>query len=897
VSEQVRAAAQWLRGVPPIYAVAAAVIAGDALGNLGLYLPAALGWVAAAVALLLFFARARELGKTVALAGIIAAASLPAYRLQQPTFEADGLSRFTDRALLTIEGRILAPPEHRPGRTYLFVTVERAAETPRMLTPASGLIRVTLLVPNDFRVGDELRVSGRIRFPYRLGDRGEFDYQAWLERQGISATLVIPPHPRTPAIERIGYAAIFPTSRIEAIRDHIRRFIEKGLSYPERAEMMALVIGDRGGLDQALRQRFALTGMAHLLVISGLHLSFIAAAAFALARLLLGCFPALLETGWANKLAALFAAVVVSAYATIAGHHVSTLRALVMVLSYVLAVVADRAREVMASLALAAIVICLLFPGSSAEAGFQLSFASVSAIVLGMRRFMHWWRARVSPASRFGEPRPWRDRIALVIAGYLAVSFWALLGTAPLTAFYFNQFSIVGLVANAVVVPIMGFGATTCGLLAAALSFIWLAPAHALLALGGLMLEIATALAGWFLGWPGAWMRIFTPTILELALAYGALGLWLAMPLAAASSLPSKPAWSRPRAFALIILLILVAGDAGWWTWDRYFDPDLRVAFLSVGEGDAAVVRFPGARVMLVDAGGSFSRSYDPGERVVAPYLWSHKIMHVDYLALSHPDLDHFGGFDFIVRNFSPTQFWMSGPPRAGARFAALMADLARRRVGVKLLDATSASMNLGGVTLRCLGPEPGAVGKRNNESMVLRLSYGPSSILFTGDLEAAGERALIDARADLHATVLKVPHHGSATSSSEAFVAAVDPELAVVSLGYLNRYHFPAPDVIARYRQMGIDLLRTDEDGEVEVDATRRRLRLWTFRAGWLALPDAAGPRPLVNRGTRRQPARKLTVDRTAGAVGRFPIGTLLPGAALNPSRRFGNLPEEMHG
>lgn len=860
MSEQARAAAEWLSGIPPIYAVAVAVIAGDALGNLGVCLPAALGWSAAAVALLLFFVRARKLGTTVALAGLVAAASLPACRLHQPAGDGDGLRRFPDRALVTIEGRILAPPEHLPGLTYLFVTVAHAAEAPRIPTPASGLVRVTLLAPNDFRVGDEVRVAGRIRFPYRLGDTGEFDYQAWLERQGISATLVIPPHPRAPAIERIGYAALFPTSRVEAIRDHIRHFIVKGLPYPESAEMMALVIGDRGGIDEALRQRFALTGMAHLLVISGLHLSFIAAAAFAFARLLLACFPVLLETGRANKLAALFAAIVVSAYAMIAGHHVSTLRALVMVLSYVIAVVADRAREVMASLALAAIVICLLFPGSSAEVGFQLSFASVSAIVLGMRRFVGWWSARIRPAPLFGDPRPWRDRIALLVAGYLAVSFWALLGTAPLTAFYFNQFSLVGLVANAAVVPIMGLCGTVCGLLAAAMSFFSTGPAHAILTLGGLMLEVGTWLAGWFLRWPCAWMRIFTPTILELTLAYASIALWLAMPLAAASPLPCKPAFSGLRIYALMILLALAVGDAGWWSWDRYCDPDLRVTFLSVGEGDAAVVRFPGARVMLVDAGGSFARSFDPGERIVAPYLWSHKIMHVDYLALSHPDLDHFGGFEFIVRNFSPALFWMSGRPRAGPRFEALMAELARRRVGLKLLDATSPPLNVGGVTLRCLGPEPGAVGSRNNASMVLRLSYGPSSVLFTGDLEAGGERALIASRADLRSTILKVPHHGSSTSSTEAFLGAVDPELAVVSLGYLNRYNFPAPGVIARYRQKGVGLFRTDQDGEIEVDATRSGIRLRTFRAGWLAPRAASSLRPASSLRASVKPRRRVS-------------------------------------
>ncbi len=837
---------RWFDRAPLIYFVAAAVIAGDVLGNLSIHLLAWLGWSAAVFSLMFFLVRWRALGRAIALAGIVVAASVPVYRLHQPPGDLHSLRRFPDRALITVEGRLPAPPEHLPGLTHLLVAVERAGLDPHRLMPAAGLVRVTMLAPNDFRLGDRIRFTARMRLPYRLGDGGEFDYQGWLERNGIAATFVIPPHPRFPAIVRIGYAPAFPATPIEAIRDHIRRFIMGGLKYPASAEMRALVIGDRGGIDEALRRRFALTGMAHLLVISGLHLSFIAAAAFALMRLVLGGFRRLLETGMANKLAALFAAVVVVGYAAIAGHHVSTMRALVMVLSYVLAVVAGRSREVMASLALAAIVICMLYPGSTFDAGFQLSFFSVSAIVLGMRRFTRWWSIRVPSTVRFGASPPWRERLALMVVGYFAVSFWALLGTAPLTAFYFNQFSLVGLIANAVVVPIMGLCGTALGLLAALMSFIAIAPARMVLALGGLTLDISTHLAGWFLGWPFSWMRIFTPTILELVLAYALIGVWLAMPLAAARAHRAvQPALPRRHVIVLAILLAIVVCDAVWWMRDRYFNPELRVTFLSVGEGDAAVVRFPGGRVMLIDAGGSFSRSSDPGERIVAPYLWSQKILHVDYLALSHPDLDHFGGFEFIVDNFSPTGFWMSGPPRPGAQFAGLIAALTRRHVPVRELDGASPSINVGGVTIRCLGPEPGISGRRNNASMVLRLAFGANSFLFTGDLEAAGERALIASRADLHATILKVPHHGSSTSSSDLFLNAVAPDLGVISLGYLNRYGFPAPEVLARYHRHGVGLLRTDEAGEIEVDATRDSMCVWTYRR--VRLPASAGGLPLT--------------------------------------------------
>ena len=223
----------------------------------------------------------------------------------------------------------------------------------------------------------------------------------------------------------------------------------------------------------------------------------------------------------------------VCAYASIAGHHVSTVRALVMVLAYMLAVAIDRSREALAALALAAIVICVALPGSTADIGFQLSFASVIAIVLGMRRFAAWFARRQRVGTLRGEPSSRRWRFLEAVTAYLAVSFWAMTGTAPLTAYHFNQFAIVGLVANAAVVPIMAFGATISGLVAAALSFFSEPAARPILLFGASALAAGNWLAAWFVDWPLAWFRIFTPTILELAIVYGLLIAWLLAPLAA----------------------------------------------------------------------------------------------------------------------------------------------------------------------------------------------------------------------------------------------------------------------------------------------------------------------------------------------------------------------------
>ncbi|HLX04137.1 MAG TPA: DNA internalization-related competence protein ComEC/Rec2, partial [Candidatus Binatus sp.] len=692
-----------------------------------------------------------------------------------------------------------------------------------------------------FKLGDEIRLTARIHFPRNYGNPGEFDYVALMARDGIDATMTAPKNSLGSArFQLIGHRSIFPASQIESIRTHIGEFFDRNLAYPENAEMRALVIGDQGEIGDPLRQTFARTGMAHLLVISGLHLSIVAAAMFATVRLAMMLFQGLANRGYANKVAALAAMIAVCAYASIAGHHVSTVRALTMVLAYMLAVAIDRSREATASLALAAIVICVALPGSTADIGFQLSFASVIAIVLGMRRFAAWFARRKRLGRLRGEPSLPRWIYIEAPAGYLAVSFWAMAGTAPLTAYHFNQFAIVGIVANAVVVPIMAFGATISGLIAAVLSFISESAARPILLFGARALATGNWLAAWFVNWPLAWFRIFTPTILELTIAYAFLAVWLLAPLAVAiagkrsrdeillnTDSPRRFGWRARLAIALAAVLTI---DAGYWTYDRFFNPDLRVTFLSVGEGDGAVVRFPGSRVMLIDGGGSYG-GFDAGERIVAPYLWSQKIMRVDYLALSHPDLDHFGGLDFIAMNFAPRAFWTTGVSSLDVSYSRFMDDLERARIPmVQVLKKAPLAAD-GGVAISSLNGDAAIAKSHNNSSMVLRFSFGSTSVLFTGDIESAGERALIENHGDLHATILKVPHHGSATSSTAAFIAAVHPETAVISDGYLNNFHFPAAAVVDRYVEAGAILMRTDLDGAVMVDASRNRMTVRTFR------------------------------------------------------------------
>jgi competence protein ComEC len=261
--------------------------------------------------------------------------------------------------------------------------------------------------------------------------------------------------------------------------------------------------------------------------------------------------------------------------------------------------------------------------------------------------------------------------------------------------------------------------------------------------------------------------------------------------------------------------------------WRRRHDAALHVTFLDVGQGDAAVIEAPGGAVAVIDGGGAFDEAFDPGERIVEPFLRARGIARVDLVALSHPHPDHLNGLRRVLARFPVAALWTSGDDGANPQYGQLL-ELARAR-GVPTPEPERRA--LGAMTIEPLGPFVVRAGRDvvapppgltvNDASLVLRGVFAGRAVLFPGDLEADGEGELVgrrDAGQDVRADVLKVPHHGSRTSSSDELVGAVAPSLAVMSLGWRNRFRFPAPEVVARYAARGVRVLRTDRDGAVTV-------------------------------------------------------------------------------
>ena len=778
------------------------------------------------------------------LCATFAAGRAAVQRVHVPDFPAHHLRQLALPKETVLEGWLYREPERSPTRGRLHLEAERVWRDgkPR---PAAGKVRITVRhMQDDWRYGDRLRVTLKLRVPRNFHTPGSFDHVGYLARRGIYVTAFLWDDE---GIERIGKSGTRPRHRIERVRRTIGAFFDAQLAPTPAAVLRALIIGDKSRIDPEVRQDFQSVGAAHVLAISGLHVGTVAFLAYQVWWWLLGRSRYLLIAWSVPKSAAILTVPVVLVYAVLAGGSVSTWRAVTMACVFLGAILLDQKEEGVRSLALAALIICSLWPGAVFDASFQLSFAAVLAILLGLHRF----RAGREPVEETEAwwQQDWARRLVRPLSLFCVVSLSAMAGSLPLVAVHFHIVSFVGLLANLLVVPLLGSGVIVPGLVAAGI--VSLLSRHnvrkivvilgliavALLAVNVGAAAVLVKLAGWIVqamvwlvetlaAFPYAATYIVTPTPFEIALFYG-----LCVTLLFFSRI-TPPAL---RKTLLVCLVGAVLIDGGYWIAQRYFRIGLRITFLDVGQGDATVVEFPGSHVMVIDGGGFLSQTFDSGEAILAPFLWQKKIGRVDTLVLTHPHLDHYGGLEFLARHFGVTAFWSNGRQSKGSRrFTELDKTLTERGIERHVLcrGAGVPRPEIGGVRIQVLHPPCGRTGlDTNNSSLVLLLSHGEVDVLLTGDVEATAEAMLLSTQGTLDSEILKVPHHGSGTSSSPRFLEAVSPDVAVASLGHLNRFDFPSPEVVERYERQDVELLRTDTAGAVTMMSDGRGYRVTITR------------------------------------------------------------------
>jgi competence protein ComEC len=703
------------------------------------------------------------------------------------------------RERVELRGRVAGVRPHRARGGGTGASLDVYLTEARSGLHAGEIVRVAIWkTAREWLVGDDVTERVVLRAPRGFCNDGRDAYARAAWRQGVVAVAALADDravrvtPWQPSAGDVG--ALLAAGR----RAIARALLEAVPASSERGVLAALIYGDQGGIPDDLRAAYARTGTAHVLSVSGLHIAVVAATAFVVLRRLMALWAWLALRLLVVRCAAVAALVPVAGYAFLSGGAVATLRALVMGVLGLGAIALVRRADVWSALAAAAVLLCAGDPGIARDVSFQLSFAAVAALVVAGRRYETWRAA----GGRCLDPARLAGRLLGAIAGAVVVAVAAALATGPITAYHFGTVAVLGVVANLVVVPLVGWLALLLGLAGAALIPLWSDAAALLLALAAAAIRPGNAFVGWLASVRGS--------ALDVALASATqVGAALAV---AATALVAR-GWPRRAALAAAVLLLGAA--AGEALGDR-LAPRLVVRFLDVGQGDAILLRPAPGEGLLIDAGG-LGGSFDPGARVVAPALRRSGLSELAVMALSHPDHDHHGGLAAVGRALPVAEFWSSGERSESAGYRELTAVLAERGVARRTVLRGVVRALAGGGELRVLHPDASARSRsRNDTSLVVQVAYGASRVLLTGDIEAAAEGALVRHRAEIAATVVKVPHHGSRTSSTRGFVAAARPGLAVALLGARNRFGFPAAEVRRRYQGMGSAWLQSDRAGEV---------------------------------------------------------------------------------
>lgn len=736
----------------------------------------------------------------------------------------------------SVVGRVMAPVQHGMGRQTILVQTDGTNSESRR-------IRLVWRDPGlRLYHGDRIAFRGKLHPPRGSLNPGGFDYAAYTERQGIdflttvtgaqAVTLLGAEHP-------IGLWSLW--GLIDHWRARIRTAALNTLKQPARGLFLGMIIGERGYLEQELQDWFMVTGTVHLLSISGSHLGLVAIVAFWLVRRLVLVLPSTLlltltRTVTPSKIAILFAWPAVALYALLAGAELATVRSLVMITLAMIAMWLGYERHLGHAMAVALLAILLHDPRAIFDISFQLSFLSV-LVMVRMIVVMKSWGADTAETDRQLRYRFMRHALmALSMSGAVTMA------TFPMVAFYFNQAPWMGIITNLIAVPFTGIILVPLGLLVALWSIITGAES---LILGSAMEQLFGLMVlalQWCARIPGGEWHVAGPSILAIVLFYcGLLG----------TSLQTIPSRVRLACAGLTILLI------GWWLSPPTSQADgdhWRVTFLDVGQGDSAVVELPDGQTVLIDGGAQYEQ-FDMGKNVVAPFLLSRRIRHIDHVIGTHQQLDHVGGLIWILRHLSVGRYWSGGIERSEKFVGDLQAAIRDRHIDQRTAVRGQDLLQSGQCRLSILNPPETSEGREstqhytgtllNNLSVVSRLQCGIHSILFTADIETAGLRRL-KTQGHHPVTILKVPHHGARSSLDQDWIQQLHPQYAIVSVSAANPYGHPAESVLETYQDQHIAVFRTDRDGAIWVEGQLSTSEFTVSRMRDLIIQPADFPRCL---------------------------------------------------
>ncbi len=731
---------------------------------------------------------------------------------QRATPESRLLDLVKLRERVLVEGVVLELPRQDADTARFTLRADRLLDQEEGMTVNEKILVTVYGFCADFSPGDRLRFPARLKSFRNFNNPGRYNYELAMALKGLSCAASVSDGRYIVPMGRGDLGP--PFSWLEALRRPIRRFLSDKLPPHNEALFAALILGERQGITPELREEVVVAGLGHILAVSGLHIGLVGWLAFTVFKRLLSLSCRLMLLTDIRRWAALMTGLTVVAYTGIAGFQISGQRAMIMALAYLLAIILGRERDLWSTLALAGFCILALDPLALFSISFHLSFGAVIGIL---------WLARpiyaLMPASEAEKSRPAapRDRFYGYLKGLVAVTLAVTLFLLPITTAYFHRISLVALPANLMTVPILGLWALPCGLLSVLCLPVSAQLSEWLLILGSWGLDLMMVVIRFWGHFPWAAVWVISPNAFEIILCYGLLFTLFFY---------RRWVWAK---VGVVFLLVLIAADTTYWIYRTQFNRQLEVTYLDVGQGNAALVRFPGHKRMLIDGGGFPKDRFDVGRMVLAPFLLRSKIRRIDYLVLTHPQTDHMNGLRFIASHFQPKEFWYNGQDVETPSFTQLMKIVESKEIRKRRPADLLAGRKISGVRVDLLYPLPGASisppsiqpDDLNNHSLVLRLSDGARSFLFPGDLEEAGEaRAVAAAGRRLKSDILLAPHHGSKTSCTDPFLRMVQPEVCVISCSHGNWFGFPHAETLRRLEETGCRIIRIDQAGAVVIEA-----------------------------------------------------------------------------
>jgi competence protein ComEC len=720
---------------------------------------------------------------------VFVAAGALSWTLRSLDGPGDSLSRYVlahPGAAYVLEGRVREVPVMLPENTYVrfLLDVDQVWANQEPLLVRGG-VQVRWTEPEGVLYsGEQVRVSGPLDLylgPVNYGVRG---FEGYLHGRGVFSEISV----RRDAVQRLTSGGWRPRYWASRLRGWEARALRRAVPESAFPFVLAVWLGDRSQYTQRESQRFVDTGTAHILAVSGLHVGLV----YVCVAGLLGLLRVRGRTTAVVSILAVFA------FALTAGARVSSLRAATMIAVYLTYDLLKREPDVPTALGLSGLLLLSLNPGNLFDAGFLLSFGSVASILLfatPLKELLARWLRM-----------PWWLR------GALGTTLSVQLLTLPLVIHYFHVFPLVSPLANLLIVPALTLTLWLCILTTLTAAVF---PASALLfghALAPLVFGIR-GLAEGAAAIPWSHVAVVSPTLPAMMLFWLSAGaLYLALT-------------RKSRAWIGAVAGLGLAAALVWIPWKA---PAV-VDFLDVGHADAAFVRTPGGTTLLID-GGMKSAFLDSGAQVVAPYLYSNGVRRLDYVVATHPESDHMGGLFEVVERF-PVGAAILGPaPTERPLERDFLSLCARRGVPVIRVSAGERLAVAGAETEVLHPPREWSPEDVNESALVLRIRWPGVSVLFAADVEEDGEARL--AQGDCEAAVLKVPHHGSRTSSSAVFLDAVQPAAAVFSTRATRQWGAVGAGVLPRYETRGISIWRTDYHGGIRLS---QRGGAWTLRGARL--------------------------------------------------------------